>query len=336
MWRAVLIVAAGCGFEHGAPSSPTDGPGSDDGSGSPCANWWNDGYAYRARIETTAPGGYTVHFDATDALATSMDPARGDVRIVSVVPGEIDREIDREIVRIGAATFLDFKVPAAGSLWLYTGLATPGPAPSDPSKIFAFAESFDAIAVGDNAAARFVPDPVNNWSVVDDGGNRVYHANGAGRNASALRGVTITDAELRVRMRVATGGGQQHDGLAARGNSMAIAAMDGFVAQLQSNINRVRIGEYTNGTGVTDWAFVDNHTIARATWYALRLRFVGDTLEFAIDGEPALTAIRPGSDGMLVGLYGYEPDVDFDDVRLRAVISPEPTTQVGADEGRCE
>ncbi len=60
------------------------------------------------------------------------------------------------------------------------------------------------------------------------------------------------------------------------------------------------------------------------------------TLGFAIDGEPALTAIRPGSDGMLVGLYGYEPDVDFDDIRLRAVISPEPTTQVGADEGRCE
>ena len=147
--------------------------------------------------------------------------------------------------------------------------------------------------------------------------------------------MTIADGELRARMRVAAGGGQQHDGLAARGNSMAAATMDGFVAQLQSDIMRVRIGEYTNGTGVTDWAFVDNHAIARATWYTLRLRFVGDTLEFAIDDEPALTAIRPGSDGMLVGLYGYEPDVDFDDVRLRAVIAPEPTTQLGADEERC-
>ena len=88
-------------------------------------------------------------------------------------------------MRIGAATFIDFKVPAAGSLWLYTGLATPGPPPSDPSKIFAFAESFDAIAVGDNAAARFVPDPANNWSVVDDGGNHVYRADGAGRTRRA-------------------------------------------------------------------------------------------------------------------------------------------------------
>ena len=45
------------------------------------------GYAHRARIETTAPAGYTVHFDASAAIATSLDPARRDVRIVSCRPG---------------------------------------------------------------------------------------------------------------------------------------------------------------------------------------------------------------------------------------------------------
>ncbi|NVB85021.1 MAG: hypothetical protein HOV81_42030, partial [Kofleriaceae bacterium] len=64
-------------------------------------------------------------------------------------------------------------------------------------------------------------------------------------------------------------------------------------------------------------------------------RVVGIDLAFQIvDGVP-LTATKPGSDGKLVGLYAHDCDVDFDDVRMRTLITPEPSAQLGPDETRC-
>jgi hypothetical protein len=147
--------------------------------------------------------------------------------------------------------------------------------------------------------------------------------------------MSLHDGEISGRMRWGTGGTQQHNGLAARGSNMVVATMDGFVGQLQGDVNRTRIAEYSDGISppaeLTSQAF----TVDRGRWYDLRLRFLGDDLALAADGVPTLATTKTGSDGNLVGIYAHDCDVDYDDVRVRMYQEPEPMSTLGPDEPRC-
>jgi hypothetical protein len=264
-----------------------------------------------------------LRIDASEALAAGPD-----VRVV-VHDGTTTREIDRLL----ESPALTFKVPGAGSVWLYAGPGA-GTAPTNLGNIYLFAESFDAIASG-NGDGPFIPQPPNEWSIKDDGGNHVLHAAGISRHAAAIRGVMPTDAEITARLRIGAGGGQNHVGIAARGNSMATDTMDGFVGQLQLDVSRWRIAEYIDGgSPPVDLAGI-NRAVSRGTWYTLRMRVVGDAITFFVDDQMITSAVKSGSDGTFIGLFAHNCDVDFDDVRVRMAASPEPTATLGAQQ-RCE
>lgn len=305
-----------CSFQHGAL------PGTDAAS---CTSpWWNGAYAHRYRVDTTAPAGYTLQIDATAALATSFTSTRNDVRVVVDHATELDR--------ILTGSMLEVKVPPTGQLWIYTGTISPTSPPADPANVYLFAESFETFPAGDNVTARFDAQPPTEWSVVVDGGNHIYHAQGTYRHPAAIQGMTLADGEIRARVRWGPAGGQQHNGLAARGSSMDIATMDGFVGQLQADVQHTRLAEYTDGISPPAELLVQNFTVERARWYAMRLRFVGDALELNIDGSTTLATTKSGSNGQLVGIYAHDTDVDYDDIIVRPLMQPEPTVTLGPDE----
>jgi hypothetical protein len=317
VWRASLLVLAACSFDHGVPAGATS-----DAACVTSPPWWDPAFVARFPVGVTAPPGYTLRVDATAALAAGPD-----VRVV------VDAPVATEIDRLLESSSITFQMPAAGNVWLYAGPGAGAPK-ANPANVYRFAESFDAMALGGNADGPLIPLPANEWKVNDDGGNHVLHAAGIARHPAAIRNLMPSDVEISARIRYGAGGGQNHVGLALHGNSMAADTMDGFVGQLQLDIQRARIGEYVNGQTPTD-LFGVNRTIARQRWYALRLRMIGDTLDFFVDDQPVATATKSGSDGSLIGLFAHNCDVDYDDVRVRMAMTPEPLATLGTEE-RCK
>ncbi|HUS30073.1 MAG TPA: hypothetical protein VMZ53_16315 [Kofleriaceae bacterium] len=320
-WFVVLLVGCGaCSFEHGRLSGG-------DGDAQCTKPWWDASYAHRFRVDTQAPAGYTLQIDATAVLAQSFTSSRDDVRVV------VDDTID--IDRLITGSTLELMMPAEGTVSIYTGNIAPPSPLADPSRVYRFAESFESFAVGDNVAARFDALPPSEWRVADDLGNHIFHAQGAARHPAAIVGMSMTDGEIRARMRWGLGGTQQHNGLAARGSNMLPATMDGFVGQLQGDSNRTRIAEYSDGFSPPAELTSQGFTVERGRWYELRLRFLGDDLALVIDGTPTLATTKTGADGTHVGLYAHDCDVDYDDVRVRMYQQPEPAYTLGPDEPRC-
>ena len=285
--------------------------------------WWDSAFVARFPLSVSAPASYTLTVDASAALA-----AGSDVRVVvhDTTATELDRVLDGSNVT--------FKVPASGSVWLYAG---PGPtrAKANPANVYLFAEDFEGIALGNNGGGPFIPQPPNEWSVADDSGNHVFHAAGLARHPAAVRNLMPTDVELQARVRIGTGGVQDHIGLAARGNSMDPNTMDGFVGQIQLDVQHRRIAEYVNGVSPPNELAVANGTVSRGVWYALRFRLVGSMLQFFVDGQLIVSATAGAADGTFLGLFAYDCDVDFDDVKIRAAMTPEPVATVGAIQ-RCQ
>jgi hypothetical protein len=332
-WLAGAVVA-GCHFTPGALTTG-DAPGISGDTGdidSPVeidaacpAPAWTPAYAHRFPITTNAPAGFTLTIDVTAPRGLAL--TSGDDLRVFADATELDRVLTGNRIEV--------KVPASGSLFLYVGDPAAGTPPSAPANVYLASASFDELAVGDHADVTFDPQPALEWNVVDDSGNHVYRAQGSGRHPSALRGVTQANADLRARMRIVTGGGQQHNGLAARGNSMVPATMDGFVMQMLGDSNYQRIAEYTNGASPPVELTGGTVTVTRDIWYAMRLRIVGDALELYVDNVLARSTTKTGSDGQLVGLFAHDCVADFDDVTLRMAVAPEPTVALGAREDRC-
>lgn len=328
VWLAGALVA-GCQFTPGAltisdaPENPGD---TDSNDAAACPQpAWEQPYAHRIAITTDAPPGFTLTIDATAPRVLAL--ASGDD--LRVFAG--DTELDRILV----GNRLELKVPATGALSIYVGDAAAGAPPAVPSNVYLAAASFEDLPAGDRADVAFDPQPLLEWSVVDDNGNHVYRAEGSGRHPNAIRGLTPANADVRARMRIVTGGGQQHNGLAARGNSMAPSTMDGFVVQLIGDGNYQRIAEYTNGASPPVELSTGARTVTRDIWYAMRLRYIGDDIAMYVDDVLALSATQSGSDGQLVGLFAHDCVADFDDITVRMAVAPEPTVTLGAVEDRC-
>ena len=286
--------------------------------------WWNAAYPTRFSVDTgTAPAGYTLTVAAGPALS-----AGADVRVI--VHDTTTTELDRLI----AGTSVTFKVPAAGTVWLYAGPTTSTP-PANPANVYVFAENFDALAAGTNADGPFIPLPAIEWIIIDDAGNHIFRTGMGGRHSAAIRDLTITDSEIETRMRFGPGGTQNHAGVAARGNSMATTTFDGFVGQLMQNINRTRIAEYTNGASPPLELAGNPHAVPRATWFTVRMRMIGSAVQLFVDDVQVATVAQTSSDGQLIGLLAVDCDVDYDDVRVRMAMTPEPVATLGAEQ-RCE
>lgn len=287
--------------------------------------WWDARWAHRFAIDTAgAPASYPARFDASAALALSA-VGGDDVRVI-VDTASGARELDRVL----DGSFVETRLPTAGTLWLYTTNPAAGLPPADPEAVYTWSESFETLALGDNGSARFDAQPTTDWRVVDDGGNRIYRVTGASRHPAPIVGLALADAEVRARLRVGPGGGQNHNGLLARASNTVPTTLDGYVGQMLEDVNYVRIAEYIDGISPPVERARFDRAVDRTTWYAMRMWVAGGVIELHIDGVLAARTALATSNGSLLGLFAHDTDVDYDDVRVRAIVDPEPAIALGA------
>jgi hypothetical protein len=318
---ATLVLVTACQFSPSAPP-PDDEVPIECGA----AAWWDAGWAHRFAIHpASAPADYTLRLDVSSALASSQ--LADDLRVIVDDAGTL-RELDRVI----DGSMLELRVPASGALWLYTGNAAAMAAPADPAAVYAWSESFDTLAIDSDGSPRFEPVPAPEWRVVDDGGNRVYRAAGNSRHPSPIPGLALANGEIRARVRVGPGGTQNHNGLLVRASSTVPAILDGYVGQILEDVDGTRIAEYTDGISPPAELVRITRPVERATWYQLRMWFAGSVIEVHVDGVLEARTTTAANNGELIGLYAHDTDVDFDDVRVRAISDPEPAATLGPRE----
>jgi hypothetical protein len=319
---AAALVFAACSFDHGSAVPPA-------GTCTPPPGWWNPAYHVRARIDTGgAPTGYTIALDDTPLQRFFMGEGYVDAQVVVDHTTVIDRVFE------GGRMYV--KVPAEGELWIYAA-SSAIELHEDLNNVFLFATNFSDELPLD----QFDLQPPGDWSVVTydlgiAGRQHVLRVTGPGRHPGAIENLALTDGEISAGVRFLAGTGQQHNGLAVRGNSLQPATMDGFVGQLQADIQHARIAEYTNGVSPPAELSIMDRTIMRDRMYGLTLRFVGDVLTLSIDGEVALTTTMAGADGNLLGLFAHDCDVEFGYVRVRPAMDPEPLATLGPEERYCD
>ena len=332
-----LVLLAGCSFEirAGTPgdASIPDGLDAIDAPVFTCQTqppWWDLTWQHRVLVDTGgAPPGYTLVFDASAVIAASQ-ASGADVRAVihdSAGARELDRLVEGNTVAL--------RVPDGGALYLYVGRPGASAGPSAPGNVYAFAEDFEAFAVGVDGAPRFAPTPPTGWSVADAGGNHVYRAAQGSRFATAISDLRLPHGEVEARVRFGTGGGSNHAGLLGRGSNLVQVMFDGFVEQLLGDSNLSRVAEYVDGISPPVQLASLARTVERDRWYRLRLRFAGDTVELYVDGTLEASGPSLATNGDRVGLFAHQADLDYDDVRARAVLVPEPVVALGTLE-TCE
>jgi hypothetical protein len=64
----------------------------------------------------------------------------------------------------------------------------------------------------------------------------------------------------------------------------------------------------------------------------MRLRAIGATLELYVDGNLDVMTTMGTNNGMAAGLFAFDADVDYDYVRVRRLVSPEPAFAIGSRE----
>lgn len=321
-----MLALSACRFSIPAATDATSGGDGADDDAPLCHGatpaWWNAAWATRVHVDTgTAPSGYTLRIPASTVLARAL-PSFDDVRAVSDDGDEIDRVIEGRTIVV--------KVPASRSLWLYVENPAAGAPLADPANVFLFAESFDTMQIGSDGSPRFAPVAANTWTVAADGANHVYHALNNMRLNAQISSVLLLEGEIEARMRPGPAGGNNHNGLMVRVTATDLAGFDGFVGQLQEDVDVSRVVEYQNGVSPPVTLAQITRPVDRGTWYDMRVRFAGGVVESYINGTLEVTGANANVDGQMLGLFSHYGDADFDDVRVRAVMSPEPAVALGA------
>jgi hypothetical protein len=305
----------------------------------PCDPLWLDDNL-RARWPITAdaaPPNYTLRLTLTGAEAAEVfntSTASGDDVRVASFDGQSWTELDRVLVSFAADDVrVDLREAGGDALFLYADHAAAGAPPDEPRNVYRFFEDFEGFNVGDDGNALFVPRPAADWSVEDDGGNRVYRAQGGGRHTARIRNNAQASGVLSARMKLAVATQSDHNGLAVRGADLLPADMDAHVVQLRRNEGVSGIVHYRGGSFIQ----IDTstpRTIDTGVFYEVEARFIGDTVELFVDGAltDTLGGVQQGENRL--GLFGFDVDAVFDDVTLRDLVVPEPAVTLGGRELR--
>jgi hypothetical protein len=277
---------------------------------------------------TELPTGYTVAYVLDTAALVGegkLQPDCVDLRVTyGTDPSET--ELDRLVEGCNStATTIRFRtqasIPVAGEdagYHLYYGNADAGPAPADPSNVYALFDDFqDGDATGWNPAK-------GTWSVVDDGGNYVYRYTGGGANwaISYLPLPGASDLDYVAKMRAA-----------------ATTTWIGLAFRIQDANNFLTFYESRDGN-LLKYASVNNdvHEPVNALLYTMN----ADTWYYAQLGQPGAPhlAIRVHELASADPIYRhdlpnsgeYRPDghyqtiaTDWDDVQTRLLVDSEPT-----------
>lgn len=325
----------------------------DRGPGDACvphANpaWWNAQYAVRFPIALGAtPDGYTItvqpHGAAlTELLAAAATADGHDLRVVWHGSGAV--ELDRDLLawNSGSVVFR-FKVQDAGGFpggdqayFVYLGNAAAPPALADRRRVYHFFEDFEGFNVGDNGTPTFIPNTVDAWSVIDDGGNKVYRfLSGSTRMSAPIAGLLLSAGAVEVRMKYQQIGYRDLGGVLFRASDLTPDTFTTFGGVIYGWYGVAGVTDWSAGTW-QDFLSYTYFTPALGTWYRLAVQFAAAGARVMVDDLGMGSWSGDLGPGQGIALDGYNADIVYDDVAVRLLQDPEPTVALGAAQLRCQ
>jgi hypothetical protein len=305
--------------------------------------WWNGSYASRFPLNVgAAPADYTIEIALSGADASSVYSAAAlasgdDLRIVhhDGSPAEIDREI---LQFTSGSVVVRFMIQepggwggGSGTYYLYVGNSSPAAPLADLHNVYIFFDDFQSTTPG-QAPSGWRLDPAGDWDVVDEGGDHVLQCIGSGRHIAEIVGFTEEDIGIGVSMRLDAANGSNNNGIFFRGTqSNPTSSLYLWYAQLREANDQAQIGEY-NVDKAQSWS--TTLTVSTGNWYDIEARVVGSSMDMWVDGVSRVS--NPiGESGPQSGLFAYNPELVYDDVKVRLLSDPEPGVTLGAIEQPC-
>ncbi|MFZ1060311.1 MAG: PQQ-binding-like beta-propeller repeat protein [Candidatus Rokuibacteriota bacterium] len=311
------------------------------------------GYLYRGNIPVTAgaaavPSGYSVSlaFDHAGLVAAGKSLANGDDIRVFYWDGagwvQLDRVLENGSAWNSAATTIWFKTQAAigagatdSNYYLFYGNASAVSPPANPSNVYVFFEDFAWSDAPSN----------HGWTVR----NATWSANGSVLTSSGTatefgvisHSAATDDAiiEARVRGMSDVCADCRHTGVGLRFSG----AGAGYVGiGYDYDTTRLTIvGQTAWQSGNSLLAFV-GQTLAADTWHRIKFQAIGTSLSDKawVDGQPEpgwqLTVTNgtyaSGTEITLFGGWASPKHSEFDWLRVRKAVSPEPGAALAAEE----
>ncbi len=307
-------------------------------------SWWNPSYSYRIPINITntdaivLPEGYSVNISVNTANLISAGKLREDGNDLRIAwfnsSGNTWLELDRvnETDFNNSNTLIWFKTkesinPSAidSSYFLYYGNPNCYSPPANRSRVYDYHDDFTQ-ANGD--ADGWTVTSGTSWTVV----NNQYRENQfVIDRRSILDSYTVENASIEVRV-MSSGGTNLGLGVMFRyaNPNNFYTAGPGFWDY------EVAIGKWTGGTPtMLDATAGDESSLSYGQWYNLRIDALGSNYLVYLDST--LKNSISDTDHLNSGQIGFMTYTTsstsyFDDIKIRLLVSAEPTTTIGLEE----
>lgn len=318
-------------------------------------SWWNAAYDWRKSITVTSggpavPNGYSVSltFDHTALVGAGKARSNGDdLRVVfwnGAAWTQLDRVLEEGVGWNNSSTIIWFKTQAAigaggsdGNYFLYYGNSASGSPSANPSNVFFFYDQYPGSSLG--GSYTVLRPPAAGWSVGGGALNINMDPNedfwGANNTATLFHiAAPAGDFEAQAnQMGRPTAAGH-------RGGILAYQDDGNYIANYHDNIGGAERLEYAReaaGAPTSQTQAVNSDPIY------LRIRKLGTNYSgyFSIDG--GLTFAQVGTTqsinlaGIRIGLTAFSftgnlKTMNFDNLRVRALVNPEPTSSLGNED----
>ncbi|MFX1530578.1 MAG: DUF2341 domain-containing protein [Promethearchaeota archaeon] len=305
------------------------------------SNWWNSLYNYRTPINITninidtIPQGYSVNISINTIELISSGKLRNDGNDLRIVWYNSSNKAWLEIDRINESNFntIDTQIwfktqdtinpeTSDTNYYLYYGNPYALSPPMNRSKIYDF---FDDFTQGNG--------PANGWSTISGTWsvfNNEYRENSGTQDCtSLLDSYDIKNSSIEVRVKT-------------NGNSFGVGVK--FRYYNESNFFCAGLGYWDreisfgkqNESGWLEIAFdgADESNLISDQWYDLKIESIGNHHKIYLDGLLRIDEIHNDHlDYTQIGFLTWTTNTTYyDDLKIRLLMSPEPTSTLGNEE----
>lgn len=354
------LPSVACGPEGQCPdglscneSSGICGGGDSIDAGAVAVAWWDTEFRYRRNIRIneaitgTLAEGYSIALTdlhtAAGVDAGKMRPDGADIRIVRHSEAD-DDELDRHLLAMNtSATTVWLKTQApidttSDEYFLYYGNPTADPAPaywSDsmgadaPSRVYLAADDFEEHADGE------CPDGWTScgteWSITDEGDGPIMTS---AANGQFLLAGDPDWGDIALEARIRSDDPAGCPGVATRAEDESNLVYVGYDCNPNNVAPPKNISAWSRVLGGYSLLFFEVVTIG-TEWHTLGVAMIGSEIRLYHDGiqVSAGSATDSVPNAGQVGLFStYGTNLFADDVIVRAVVDPEPTASLGAEQ----
>ena len=326
-------------------------------------NWWNTNYDYRRQITivnnaaSTLDTGYSVcvTMDTASLLLAGKVLTSGDDLRVVYLSGSIWTELDREVIDMNStSTQVWLKTQASieannadSSYYVYYGNPSSGSPPANKSNVYLW---FDDFSRADNPditteTAYSVKTGGGTWAIEQDALKNVGASGDPNKLIITALGNVNTAVDMLVKIRVTSFAGGD---LSRMGLSCCMDASpsrgSGYCGLFHDDSNSL---DMLND--LRSWGTRGAYSWSLDTWYYMRFRVVdpasrvGQVKVWQVGTDEPSTWTVDGSFGSgtarsygEVGFAGSRTTdtAYFDDILIRFVADPEPSTSLGSEESQ--